>query len=145
MALEVDVNVVRRSVGVAVVIASLALSTPALAGGLPATHRPAKHPAPRSAHHARTYREAMVAIDATFARSVADATRLLHVRMARAKTSADQIDARNQYRLAIVKATRLREVEVELLDQSPLGKNNPDRSVTTTVSGGTDSSGTGDN
>ena len=141
MSLEVDVNVVRRSVGVTVVIASLALSTPALARGLPATRRPATPPVTRLAHHAQTYRGAMAAIDAAFARSVADATKTLRVRMARARTSADQIDARNQYRLAIVKATRLREVEVELLDQSPLGKHSPDRSVTTV----TEAPATGDN
>ena len=138
-------NVVRRSVGVAVVTASLALSTPALAGGLPATHRPAAPPVNRSAHHAKTYRGAMATIDATFARAVADATKTLRVRMAHAKSSADQINARDQFRLAIVKATRLREVEVELLDQSPLGKNNPDQSVTTTAPGGSDAPTSGDN
>lgn len=124
-------NAVGRSVGILVTVASLGLSTPALASGL--TRGPASPPVARTAHHAQTYRGAMASIDATFARSVAKATRSLHVHMAHAKSSADRIDARNQYRLAILKATQLREVEVEALDQSPLGKDNPDRSVTVTV------------
>ena len=129
-------NVVRRSVGVAVVVASLGLATPAVANGVPASHRPAAASVARAAHHAKTYRDAMSAIDAAFARSVAKATKSLQVQMARAKSAADRIDARNRYRMAIVKATRQREVEVELLDQSPLGQNNSDGSAPTTTQAG---------
>ena len=131
-------NGMRRSVGVAVVAASLALSTPALASGQPVARGPATVAVTRTAHHAKTYRDAMAAIDAAFARSVAMATKSLHVRMARAKSAADRIDARNRYRMAIVKATQHREVEVELLDQSPLGKNNADGSTPTTTTGSGD-------
>ncbi len=131
-------NVLRRLVGVTVAVASLALSTPALASGQPVARGPVTAAITRSAHHEKTYRDAMAAIDADFARSVAMATRTLHVRMARAKSAADRIDARNRYRMAIVKATRHREVEVELLDQSPLGKNNADGSTPTTTTGSGD-------
>ena len=131
-------NVTRRSVGVAVAVASLALSTPALASGRPVSRVPTTVAITRSAHHAKTYRDAMAAIDADFARSVAMATKSLHVRMTHAKSAADRIDARNRYRMAIVKATQHREVEVELLDQSPLGKNNADGSTPTTTSGSGD-------
>ncbi len=123
---------IRRWVGVTVMVTSLGLATPALASGLPA-QRFAAPAADRSAHHAQTYRGVMAAIDATFARAVANATRTLHVRMAHAKSAADRIDARNHYRVAIVKATQERQLEVEQLDQSPLGKNNPDQTVTVTT------------
>ena len=135
MALEVHVSAVRRSIGAAVVLATLGLGTPAFASGPVATHGHGV-PSARSAHRAQTYRGAMAAIDATFARSVAIATRSLHIRMAHAKSAADRIDARNRYRTAIVKATQLREQEVVQLDQSPLGKDSPDQPVTVTTDAG---------
>lgn len=136
-------TVVRRSVGAALVVASLALSAPALASTTPARHVPVKL-VPAKSPPATTYRGAMVSIDTTFARAVARATRSLHAQMARAKTAADRINARNQYRVAIVRATQRREVEVEVLDSSPLGQNNPDHPVTTTMPSNAGSSGSGD-
>ncbi len=133
-------TVVRRSVGVALVVASLALSAPALASTTPARHVPVKLVPAKSAP-ATTYRGAMKSIDITFARAVAKATRSLHAQMARAKTAADRINARNQYRVAIVKATQRREVEVEGLDSSPLGQNNSDHPVPTTTNAGSPGSG----
>ena len=133
-----------RWVGVTMVVAALALPVPALASGPPVAHDAAPASV-RSAHRAQTYRGAMAAIDATFARAVANATKTLHQRMAHAKSAADRIDARNRYRVAIVRATQERELEVEQLDQSPLGKNNPDQPSTTTTTITTDSNtNTGD-
>lgn len=136
-------TVVGRSVGAALVVASLALSAPAIASTTPVRHAPVKF-APARSTPAKTYRGAMKSIDITFARAVAQATRSLHAQMARAKTAADRINARNQYRIAIVHATQRREVEVEVLDSSPLGQNNPDNPVTTTTAPNAGSSGSGD-
>ena len=122
----------RRWVGVTVMVTSLGLATPALASGPPG-QRAAAPTFDRFAHRAQTYRSVMSAIDETFARAVAHATRSLHIRMAHAKSAADRIDARNHYRVAIVRATQERQLEVEQLDQSPLGKGNPDQTVTVTT------------
>ena len=117
-------NVMRRLVGVALLVASLAVaSTPALAAGRSAKHGPAK------ATPAATYRADMASIDAEFSHAVAQATVNLRRAMAHSRTAADRINARNVYREAIRRATHRREVEVEVLDSSPIGVQSGDGST----------------
>ena len=117
-------NVMRRLVGVALLVASLAVaSTPALAAGRSAKHVPAK------ATPAATYRADMVSIDAEFSHAVARATETLRRAMAHSRNAADRINARNVYREAIRRATQRREVEVEVLDSSPIGVQSGDGST----------------
>ena len=122
-------HVMRRLVGVGLLVASLAVSsTPALAAGRSAKHAPAKH-APAKATPAATYRTDMVSIDAEFSHAVARATANLRRAMAHSRTAADRINARNVYREAIRRATQRREVEVEVLDSSSIGVRSGDGST----------------
>ena len=117
-------NVMRRLVGVALLVASLAVaSTPALAAGRSAKHAPAK------ATPAARYRADMVSIDAEFSHAVARATETLRRAMAHSRNAADRINARNVYREAIRRATQRREVEVEVLDSSSIGVQSGDGST----------------
>ncbi len=122
-------HVMRRLVGVGLLVASLAVSsTPALAAGRSAKHAPAKH-APAKATPAATYRTDMVSIDAEFSHAVARATETLRRAMAHSRNAADRINARNVYREAIRRATQRREVEVEVLDSSSIGVRSGDGST----------------
>ena len=117
-------HVMRRLVGVGLLVASLAVSsTPALAAGRSAKHAPAK------ATPAATYRTDMVSIDAEFSHAVARATETLRRAMAHSRNAADRINARNVYREAIRRATQRREVEVEVLDSSSIGVRSGDGST----------------
>lgn len=120
---EVIVYAWRRLTGVALVVASLAVSSaPAVAAGRSAKRAPA-HSTP-----AATYRADMATIDAEFSLAVAHATAALQRAMAHAATAAERINARNVYRLAIRRATQRREIEVEVLDSSPIGVQSGDGS-----------------
>ncbi len=117
-------NSVRRLVGAALVVASLAVATtPALASGRSTKPTTSRAPSVTSVAAAvAAYRATMASIDAEFSRTVARANHALALAMKRAKTSADRINARFVFRQAIVRATARREIEVEALDSSSIGQ-----------------------